>query len=877
MLKKVFKHVLENGLTVLAAPFKLIPKVSIQLWYKVGSKDEKSGQKGIAHLIEHMIFKGTPTLSECDISLITSKLSGYCNAFTSYDYTGYLFEFPTQNWTEALPIMADCMRNCNFNQQFLNSELKAVIQELKMYKDQYASDLMENLISTIFQDHPYHHPIIGYKQDLWSLKREKLLEFYNYHYIPNNATLVVVGDIDPDNVFQLADLNFGAIAANFEYKKDVFYHSFDIKNYQVKIYRDIKQPIVILSWVIPGIDKKKTYLSDIISRIIGLGKGSRLYKKLVNKLELVTELQAFTDDLFEYSLFNIYFRPKKVDDIDYIIELINQDLDNLIFAKAGEEITESDILRAIRKTQIDYFSLLESIQKQAYEIGKYFLATGDEQYYYNYLNYNKDNLLSDIKEFIAKYLKPDLLSKGYVLPIQDRYKSYWLELQELSDFEDNKILSNIERTQEVQEGKCVYLIEANPPTPFSYPKANIDYLKNDLKLFYYNNSNLSKIDILLDFKAKYYYDSLEYQGLSNFIAAMLEEGTTNYTADQFSDILDLYGINFYSSSGLLGLSLLSQDFAKSLEILNDVLMQATFNQNSINKVKEQTLAYIDDYWQQPMKFVNQIAKEEIYKKHPYSQSLLGNVESINRINRDILVDYYKNFLSPKGSRLAIVGDLERYDVNDCIGHMLNAWHGPVIEDIQWPKIEPVEYKEINYNIMRDQTVLCYAGLSVRRQDKDYDKLLLFDQIFTGGGLGSMSSYLFDLRERSGLFYTIGGSLISNSDIEPGLIIIKTLVSNDNLKVAEDSIEKLINDSVDRISQSEFKEAKNAIINSLVDLFSTNYKIASTFLARDTFGFSQDYFDHRAQEILSIDLDDVKSTVKKYLSTEKLIKIRAGRI
>ena len=224
MIRKVFKSVLENGLTVLTLPFKLIPKVSIQLWYNVGSKDEKSGQKGIAHLIEHMIFKGTATLSECDINLITHKLSGYCNAFTSYDYTGYLFDFPTQHWHEALPIMADCMGNCTFKQEFLNSELKAVIQELKMYKDNYTASLIENLISTTFQDHPYHHPIIGYKQDLWSLTRDSLINFYNHHYIPNNATIGVDGDVDHEQVIEIANKNFGHIKPDWRYKKEEFYH-----------------------------------------------------------------------------------------------------------------------------------------------------------------------------------------------------------------------------------------------------------------------------------------------------------------------------------------------------------------------------------------------------------------------------------------------------------------------------------------------------------------------------------------------------------------------------------------------------------------------------------------------------------------------------
>ena len=308
MTKQVNKYVLKNGLTVLIKPLHRIPKVTTQLWYNVGSKDEKSGEKGIAHLIEHMIFKGTKKLSECDINMITHKLSGYTNAFTSYDYTGYIFDFPSQHWQEALPIMADCMRNCTFKEQFLSSELKAVIQELKMYKDDYMTSILEMLVSAIFSDHPYHHPIIGYKQDLWGLKREALVCFYEKHYIPNNATLVIVGDVDESYALNQAELHFGPIAADHDYKQQSYYHGSDLKNQAITIYRDIKVPQLILAWVIPGLRTSNKYVIDILSSLLGEGKGSRLYKKLVDELHLVTDLSTFTYALFDYGLFFIAFQ-----------------------------------------------------------------------------------------------------------------------------------------------------------------------------------------------------------------------------------------------------------------------------------------------------------------------------------------------------------------------------------------------------------------------------------------------------------------------------------------------------------------------------------------------------------------------------------------
>jgi len=244
MQSPVHKTVLKNGMTVLIREVHTIPKVSMQLWYKVGSKNEKSNEKGIAHLIEHMIFKGTQgekslNLSESDINTITHKLSGSCNAFTSYDYTGYLFNLPAHTWHESLPIMADCMSNCAFKEEHLSSEMKAVIQELKMRRDQFTLAAAKALMGSIYMDHPYHYPVIGYKQDLWNAHAPLLHNFYRKHYCPNNATLVIVGDVDTDKALKLVENCFGSIPLNHNYVSESFPQQHDIIAKSVTLYRDI--------------------------------------------------------------------------------------------------------------------------------------------------------------------------------------------------------------------------------------------------------------------------------------------------------------------------------------------------------------------------------------------------------------------------------------------------------------------------------------------------------------------------------------------------------------------------------------------------------------------------------------------------------------
>jgi zinc protease len=871
--KKVYKKVLANGLTVLVRPNHIIPKVSTQLWYNVGSKDEKTSEKGIAHLIEHMIFKGTKTLSESDINMITQKLSGYCNAFTSYDYTGYLFDFPTHHWHEALPIMADCMTNCLFDADMLASEMKAVIQELKMYRDDYTSSLAQEMITAIFVDHPYHYPIIGFKQDLWGLKREALVNFYKKHYVPNNATLVVVGDVTPDEVFNLAEKNFGTIPADLDYKKDSFYFSPDIVSKSVTLYRDVQQPTIMLSWVVPGAREKLDYFFDVLAWVLGLGKGSRLYRLLVDELQLATDVEAFNYDLFDYSPFFIYIQPKRVEDIGKIIDLVNREISSIV----EKGLTGEELKRATKQAEAQYLATLEYNQKQAYVIGQSYLATGDENFLFHYLDHSLDEVKTKIHTLLKTNFRPSLMQNGFVLPLAESDKDYWKFVQEQSDKEDEKILSRIKREAPLQDGAHVHTIKVAKPKDFTFPRAHKHMLSNGIKVLSYHNANVPKIELILALPAKHYYDPEKLQGLSVFMCNMMVEGTKNYTAAELADAIESRGMSLDIVPGQIVMSMMSNDLPIALELLVEVLTRATFEKKSIEKVREQLISDLKDYWDTPASFVAQLARDQVYKHHPYSKKVLGDFESLQAIGRDDIVTYYQKFISPYHSIISIVGDIEQYDLITLLEKTLGLWQGPEVKPIEFPKLVPVKAHDVNYPINRDQVVLGYAGLSISRFNKDFDKVLLFDQIFTGGSSGSMASRLFQLREQSGLFYTIGGSLLAYADEQPGMMFIKTIVSLDRLAEAEKALQETIAHAGDYIHDYELQEAKDSVVNALVDNFASNRNIAGTFLFLERFGFPEDFFDHRAGQLFEISAPSIQNVVQALLKTDNLVKIRIGRV
>lgn len=869
----VFKRVLDNGLTVLVRSSHTVPKVSIQLWYDVGSKDEKTGEKGIAHLIEHMIFKGTEKLSESDINMITQKLSGTCNAFTSYDYTGYLFDFPSHHWHEALPIMADCMRNCTFKQELLNSEMKAVIQELKMYRDNYSSSLIQQMISTIFNDHPYHYPVIGFKQDLWNLKRDDLLSFYKKHYYPNNATLVVVGDVEADAVVALAQDSFGAIKPDLHYKKERFSHTSDLVTTTTTLYRDIKIPQVALCFLVPGAHDQQDYYLNVLSWILGSGKNSRLQKKLVDELQLATQLESFVYDLFDYGLFFIYFQPKNNDHIEEIITLIHDEIDLVL--KQG--LTKEEILRATKQVETDYLDLLENNQKQAYTIGQSYLATGDENYLFSYLDHSIETVEPKLIEIISTYFNPCLTHRGDLLPLAEKDTHLWSTLQQQSDKEDNEILSRISRESTVEEGQQVHTIAVKESATFDFPKPKVFTLANGLTVLYYHNPNIPKIDLIMDFKAKSYYDPENLQGLLDFMSNMLIEGTKNYSATQLADEIESRGMTFESKPGSISMSMLSPDLHKALTILKEVVTNAQFPEGPLEKVRHQMQTELHNFWDTPSKFVSYLARKEIYKDHPYHKFSLGTDESLAKISRQDLANAYQNFITPHQTTLSIVGDLQGSDVSKIIIDIFGDWKGSTVADLNFPVVQPPSAHDVNYAINRDQIVLAFTGLSVNRYSQDFEKLLIFEQIFTGGVLGTMSSRLFQLREQSGLFYTIGGSLLAHADEQPGIVFIRTIVSADRLSEAEKRIVETIDTASNAISDDEYQQAQNALANSLVDNFETNQRIANSFIFLNRYKLPHDYFDTRAQQLAKISKESIQEAARKVLDSKKMVTIRVGRL
>lgn len=867
----LFSRQLSNGLTVLVQPMRQFPRVDVQLWYHVGSKHEADHEKGMAHFIEHMLFKGTQLLSETDINCITHKLSGYANAFTSQDYTGYVFRLPSNAWHYALMLMADCMTNARFDPQMMASEVKAVVEELRLFRDDYQSVALESLVSALFGMHPYHYPIIGSTFHLEALTQQDLLAFYKKYYVPNNATLLAVGDLDPEDFFTQAEQYFGALEPGYTKTKKLIPIVHDLAQQSITLYREIAQPWVCFAYLTPSLASDDYLIPEIITLLLAGDKSARLYDRLVLQEELVSDIDAFTYDFFEQGMLCIAATPYNPDDRHKIGLIIQEEINALISSVKPHE------LQAIKKnSMLDYAFLIEQSEKRASFIGTHFLGAGKLDRLASYVTDMSAVSVEMVAAFVKEWLRPTLQHQTHVLPVKEQDKKMLHRLQRDQEKQEAQLLKLHQRTTPMETGRFVDQITVPENLAFTFPQPQQVMLDNGLELLIHDNKTVPYVYIILSFFANAYYDPQDKQGLYMLLLQSLVHETASHEAKKFHKLLQEEGIRLFTSFDSIKLYCLSQDIEKALDILAEVVTKPIFKKKSLELLKLQQISDSDSFWDTPTAFVDQYVREDLFQGTPFAQNPLGSKESISKCTIDDLESCYKKVITPAQATLLITGDITS-DVQAQIERRFNAWHGNALAPIQW-RLPAATPQKKHYELVRDQTVLAlYAPIGITVDSPDYYALQLLDIILMGGGGASASYRLFDVREQTGLFYSIEGSFLYGQGTRPSLALIKTVVTPENCRAASDALKNVLKKVYDEgVSQDEFESAKNVLKLSSVELFETNSSCAHTFLFLKKCKLPFNLFDKQEGFLNILKHDDITALAKKVCNPELFSEITIGR-
>lgn len=394
---------LKNGLNVIVAQKKNIPVVSINLGYKVGSVSEKRGRTGMAHLFEHLMFEGTSNLQKGEFDRLCSLAGGTNNAYTSYDHTAFTMTLPAHQLELGLWLEADRMQNFLVTEEALEIQKKVVIEEILQVVDNQPYGRWREIMSAqaFSAIHPYSWEVHGRREDVASVEMEDINAFHAKFYRPQNATLVICGNVDPDITFKLVEQHFGNIEneINNEKLKNVRGKSF--KKVWAEFYDTVPSTAVFLSYHCPSFVDDTIFSSDIIANVMGGGKSSRLYNSLVYKKQIASFTGAFADKRRESSLITLYAVATEP---ETTANALADALYEEIFKLSTEGISTKEFDKAINKltTQIGYefqysSSLADIISSQA-------MFWNMPERVYQLLDRYKSLTIADLKEFVKLHL-----------------------------------------------------------------------------------------------------------------------------------------------------------------------------------------------------------------------------------------------------------------------------------------------------------------------------------------------------------------------------------------------------------------------------------------------------------------------------------------
>jgi zinc protease len=359
---------LENGLEVLMLEDHAVPLATVQVWYRVGSRNERPGITGISHFLEHLMFKGTARYGPGSYSALMQRSGGTENAFTSYDTTAYHAVVPASQLELALDLEADRMTNLLLAPEAIASEREVVKEERRLRQENTPTGPMyEELGATAFKAHPYQWPVIGWMSDIDAITRDDLLTHYKTFYAPNNATLIIVGDMETAATLELVRRHFGAIPQGPPPPQVRPPEPPQPGERRVEIPRPTAVPVLSIAYHIPQFDHPDALPLEVLSQILSQGESSRLYQALVYQRQLATSIGTDADLRVEPGLFTVVCMVQAAKSPAEVEAAIYEQLTQV----TEESITERELQKAINQALSGFVFRQDSIQQQGFTIGSF--------------------------------------------------------------------------------------------------------------------------------------------------------------------------------------------------------------------------------------------------------------------------------------------------------------------------------------------------------------------------------------------------------------------------------------------------------------------------------------------------------------------------
>lgn len=865
----VKKTVLENGLTVLTKEVRSAPVVTVQVFYKIGSRDEAPGVNGIAHQLEHMLFKGTKD-RPVQFGRLFAALGSNFNAFTSYDQTAYFGTAEKNKLTSLLTLEADRMQNSTIDTEKLTGEKRVVISELQGYENSPSYRLDRAVKRVAFPNTPYGLTVGGTKADVEKFTVAQVRSYYDSYYAPNNATLIVVGDFDTASLMAKVQQTFGKVPRReLKIAKPTITATTTKPDRRITLKEPGSTKIATEVYPVPEATHPDVPAIDVMNYILTEGRSSRMYQSIV-ETGIATSLDGGAANLAAGGWYQISAIVEVGKSLPKLEAAIAKEI-KLIQSKPP---TASEIARAKVQLKAGYLLGNRDINAQASQLGNDQTTTGDYQFTDKYLAGVERVTAADVQRVAKKYLQPNLKTIGFFEPTQIT------AAVPAAPVGGTQTVANYNPGTPVDPSELAkYLppLDADSTSQTQTLPQEVK-LKNGLRVFLLPDSSTPTVTISGNIQAGTEYDRPEKAGVAALTATNIMSGTKTQTALKIATTLENRGAGLGFGASREGVSLGGNGLAKDLPILlqtlGDVLQNANFPTQQVELSRQRALTSLKLELDSPNSVARRKFQQTIYPKdHPFT--IFPTKETLTGLKIADLQAFYRQHYLPSNTMLAIVGDFKVPEVKALLEANLGKWTTTAKNvKLNYP-VPQLPAKQVQLNPAlpgKTQTVTLLGNKAIDRKDPRYYSALVLNQILGGDTLSSRLGT--EIRDRQGLTYGIYSSFAAGK--RQGTFIISMQTAPEDAQKATQSTIALLKDLQSKgVTQSEVDNSKRSISsNYTVDLASPD-EIAGATLGNAIYGLNPNEISEFPNKIRAVTLTQVNQVAKELISPDRLVVITAG--
>jgi zinc protease len=870
----ITEYRLDNGLRFLLFPDASKPTATVNVTYFVGSRHEAYGETGMAHLLEHLVFQGTPNHPNIDEEL--TEHGARPNGTTSFDRTNYFETFPANdvNLEWALDLEADRMVNSFIAAEDLESEMTVVRNEMESGENSPFSVLLARTRATAYLWHNYGKDIIGARSDVEGVPIDRLQAFYRKYYQPDNALLIVTGKFETDRALELIVEKFGRIPRPDRSNGGTLWDTYTREPVQdgersVTLRRVGDVQIVVMSYHVPPGSHPDYAPIDILGQILGDQPSGRLYRGLVEP-GLAVSTGSFSYQLREAGPLLTFAQVRTEDDLSAAVTAMNDVLvDVLTNSITGEELdrAKTSILNGFEQT----FNNPESIALQLSE----WASMGDWRLFFLHRDRIEAVEAEDVDRVAADYLKADNRTVGLFYPTDEPDRAEVPDLPDLA-----AALDGYTGREAIAAG------EAFDPSPANIEQRTTRYtLTNGMKVAFLPKDTRGETVtahfrvILGDAEA------LTGRATAGSIAGqLLMRGSSGHTRQQIQDELDgmqaTGGVSGSLSQASGSVQTIRENLGDALRLLAEIIREPTFPEDEFETLREQRLSGLEQQRSEPSALAQTALLRHMSTAPPGHPNYVATVDESVAALMVVTVEearaFHRDFYGPQLGTLAVVGDFDPDEIRGVIEEAFGDWESP------YPATRiateffdaPSEVLQIETPDKANSFMFAQQNLSLRDDDPDYPALMLAGYMIGGGVMNSRLAVR--IRQEDGLSYSVGGGIGGHPIDENGSFSAVAIQAPENAE----SVEAAFREEIQRVLDDGFEEDELAI--------SKQGHLQSRELSRAQDGslvsmLTQGlYFDRTLtwdaeyeQRVQDLTVEDVNAAVRRHLDLSKMTIVKAG--